>query len=267
MEQVAAKNETPSRRITERSLAIIGFLALIALGIWLAIYSTRHFPDMIGRMGTAAVSFTSLFTPAEPSLSVVPTTIISPPLQNDADVAPIPQKPAKIIVPPLPPTDATSATPLAPTPNTAETAAYPISGTSTPSKPAPNLSGLADFETKIIATGYLTSTSTSSFIATTTIPRGMRPAVTFVIKNVGTNTAQAGWRFSASIPTQNAYVFYSPAQQALNPGDSIEYTLGFDQASPGSGRSLSIVANSDHSLGESNVSNNSATATVTILSS
>lgn len=247
-------------------LAIVGVVALIAFGIWLAIYSSRFVPGTVGRMGTAAVALTSVFTAGgQPSLVVVPTDIADSFTTNDEEAASATNATttAPEITPPLPQTAIpASATPTA---GTASSATYPINTPATSASPAtPTLSGLADLEAKIIATGYLATTSTNSFIATSTVPRGARPAVTFVIKNVGTNVAAAGWRFTAAIPTQNAYVFTSPTQPALNPGDSIEYTLGFDQASAGVGRSISIVANSDHSLGESNTNNNSATATVTI---
>ena len=100
----------------------------------------------------------------------------------------------------------------------------------------------------------------------TTAPSGSRPAVVFTIKNIGTNVA-GSWRWSASIPTQTSYLYQSLPQQALNPGDSIEYTLGFDQANKGSGQMISVTANFDRAVAESDANNNSASATLTILGS
>ncbi len=50
----------------------------------------------------------------------------------------------------------------------------------------------------------------------------------FVVQNTGTNVAPAGWTFAATLPTNPSYVYQSPAQQALRPGDKIVFTLGFD---------------------------------------
>ena len=59
-------------------LAVFGFIALIATGIWLAVYSTRFVPTIISRVGGAAVYLGSVLTPAsEPTLSVVPTQATS----------------------------------------------------------------------------------------------------------------------------------------------------------------------------------------------
>lgn len=52
--------------------------------------------------------------------------------------------------------------------------------------------------------------------------------VQFVIDNVGTNVASAGWSFSAALPLQTTYNFMSGPQQALYPGDKIIYTLGYN---------------------------------------
>ena len=75
------------------------------------------------------------------------------------------------------------------------------------------------------------------------------------------------WRFSAYIPTRSSYLYYSPFQQSLSPGDSIDYTLGFDQAIPGSDKIISVTANFDHAVTESSTNNNIASAQLTILGS
>jgi subtilase family serine protease len=90
--------------------------------------------------------------------------------------------------------------------------------------------------------------------------------VQFIIKNTGTN-ATGSWRFSAVIPTETAYVYQSVPQQSLNPGESIEYTLGFDQAKAGANQTISINVNFDHSVAESDTTNNGASANITVLGS
>jgi len=60
------------------------------------------------------------------------------------------------------------------------------------------------------------------------VPQGSRYAMHFEITNVGTNTAGAGWMFTARLPLKPEYNFTSGPQQALRPGDKVVYTLGFD---------------------------------------
>ena len=62
------------------------------------------------------------------------------------------------------------------------------------------------------------------------------------------------------------YTYESQPQQSLNPGDSIDYTLGFDQADAGT-QTISITANYDHAVAESDSGNDSASAQITILGS
>jgi hypothetical protein len=122
--------------------------------------------------------------------------------------------------------------------------------------------GLADLTSSITATGYLTSADTNSFVPAIVIPHGMRPAVKFTVRNIGTNVAGA-WQFQASIPTQVGYQYQSTPQQALNPGDSIDYTLGFDQPNLGA-QTITIIANYNNAIIEATTANDTSSAHVTI---
>lgn len=240
---------TPTRQAAMNSLAVFGFIALVALGISLAIYAARYVPAAVNRLGAAAVSLSQVFTANPgPSISVIPTASTTIPFGNATS------------------TTATSTTPKTPTPNptpqpgTPSSSTYPIGGGS------PVLSGLPDLVVNITSVGYMTSGSADSFVAATTIPHGANPAVKFMVKNVGTNIA-GPWRFSASIPTTSNFIYQSIPQQMLNPGDYIEYTLGFSQPNPGTNQTISVTANFDHAVAESNTNNNSAATSVTILGS
>lgn len=248
---------TPARQAAIiNGLAVVGFVTLVAAGIWLAVYSTRFVPTVVNGVGSAAVYLGSVFTPAdEPAISVIqnptaPTTISFDNASLTASTNAIPKVETSSNSKPTPTTagEKTSGT-------------YQIGSTT-----ALTPSGLPDFVVSISAIGYLATTSAESFVASSTIPSGSRPAVKFTIKNTGTNVT-GSWRFSASIPTQTAYIYQSPIQQPLNPGDSIDYTLGFDQAIAGSNKMISITANFDHAVGESNTNNNSASTQLTILGS
>lgn len=247
---------TENHPVVSTALAVIGFIALVAAGIWLAVYSTRYVPKVVNGVGSAAVYLGSVFMPAPASLSVIPTasstiassaassTVATSTTNTSVSVGTATPKPAR------PGT----------TPGTQTSGTYLIGGTGS----APTLYGFPDLIVTIKGVGYLASASADSFVATSTVPNGSRPAVSFTIKNVGTNSTGT-WRFSASIPTQSAYIYQSQPQQSLNPGDSIDYTLGFDQANKGSGQMISITANFDRAVTESNLNNNSASATLTIL--
>jgi len=242
-----------ARQTALHILAAVGFIALIGASMWLAVYSTRYVPGVIGRIGSAAVYLGSVFTPAEePSLSVVPTPVAS---------TTIPFGNTSSNVPPV--STPVSPKPVQPTAGEKTTNTYPMGGTTA----LPSLSsGLPDFVVTIDAIGYLATSSAESFVTSSTVPAQNRPAVVFTIKNIGTKVG-GQWRFSASIPTQTAYIYQSEPQQPLNPGDRITYTLGFDQATRGTDKTISITANFDRTVTESNPDNNSASALVTILGS
>lgn len=240
---------TQARQAAINGLAVVGFIALVAAGIWLAIYSTRFVPTVVNRIGSAAVYLGSVFTPAdEPTLSVVPNPTASTTISFGNATTSTTTKPATPVKP----------KPVATTPGDKTGGTYQIGGTTN------ILSGLPDFSITITAVGYLATTSADSFVATSTVPSGSRPAVKFTIKNIGTNVS-GQWRFSASIPTQVSYIYQSQLQQSLNPGDSIEYVLGFDQANRGSNQTVSVSANFDRAVVENSYSNNNASANLTIL--
>ncbi len=243
---------TPLRQAAINGLAVVGFVALVIAGIWLAVYSTRFVPTIVNRIGGAAVYLGSVFTPAdEPTLSVVPTTTASTTISFGTSSSTIstPITPART-------------NPIKTTAGERTNSIYQIGGATTTNA----LSGLPDLVVNLGSVGYMASSSADSFVATSTMQSNNRPAIKFTVKNIGTNKS-GQWRFSASIPTQSSYLYYSPFQQSLNPGDSIDYTLGFDQPIAGSNKMISVTANFDHAIGESNTNNNSASASVTIIGS
>ncbi len=246
----STESATTNRRAIY-GLAIIGFIALISVGIWLALYSARFVPGAVNRLGAAAVSLSQIFVPKDtPTLTVIPfapdNTIpiivsTSTAVLSTAKVAEVKPAPAKIVSEPRTYTE------------------NPMDST-TPV----TLYGLPDLAIRIDSIGYLASSSLDSFVATSTVPARNRLIVKFTITNIGTNVASA-WRVSASIPTQSQYIAYSALVQSLLPGATADGALGFDQATPGSNKMVSITANFDRAITESNYENNSASAQVTIL--
>jgi hypothetical protein len=264
----AETTTSPVRQGAVNGLAVLGFIALVAAGVWLALYSTRYVPAVVSRIGSAAVYIGSVFNSADgnSSLSVVPTTTPATTLIFGTPTAPMgtPTAPAAGSANTTGTTQTTSASKPATATNapTGEktTTASPVNGTAT-AEPA-KLSGLGDLAVSVTTTGYLTTTSTDSFVASTTVPHGDNPAVRFTIKNVGTNYSGT-WTFTASIPTYPAFTFTSQPQQSLAPGDSIDYTLGFNQATQGTNQVIKVTI--APGTADSNASNNSATAAVNVL--
>jgi hypothetical protein len=236
------------RQSVLNGLAVAGFIALVALGIWLAVYSTRFVPGIVNEAGEAAVYLGSLFTRApEPTVLVDSTSTPSSTISLNGNTASSNTSTIK------PKSGDLSA-------GAGKSNTYQIGGT----VPAGPLTGLPDLVVEITSVGYLETASTDSFVASSTAPLGSRPAVRFTIRNIGTNTA-GSWRFNASIPTRIAFFFQSQPQQPLKPGERIDYTLGFDQGNSGTNQTIIVTANFDHAIGESNTNNNSDSAKMTIL--
>lgn len=248
---------TLNRTALIRALAVIGFIALVGITMWLAVYSTRYVPAIVGRIGSAAVYLSSGVIPSPtPSLSVVPTPTASTTIPFSEASSTISTSASSTT------SNLATETPAKSVQKTAgaETSGtYPIGGTAAT---APY--GLPDFSVSISAIGYLATNSADSFITSSVVPAGTRPAAKFTIKNIGTNWTGT-WRFSASIPTRTAYVYQSDPQQSLAPGDSIDYIFGFDSANSGTNQMISITANFDHVAADSNPNNNNIEAYLTIL--
>jgi hypothetical protein len=238
---------SPARHPAVTSLAIVGFVAIVIAGLWLAVYSTRFVPGVVNRIGSAAVYIGSVFTPA--------------PNSNNLSVVPTPTASTTISFGTAPATSTTQTSTTKPKPtstgNGEKTSTVIKVGTTTPA----TLTGLGDLAVNVDTTGYMTTNTTDSFVASTTVPHGDNAAVRFTIKNVGTNWSGT-WTFSASIPTYPAYTYTSQPQQSLAPGDSIDYTLGFNQANVGSNKIITISINPG--VSDSNAANNTTSAAVTV---
>lgn len=248
--------QTPARQAAMNGLAVVGFIALIAVGLFLAVSASRFVPNIVNGLGSAAVYLGSVFAPGPSSPAAIAT---STPFETSTSTISFGTEATT--------TEATSTPapkpyrpPVSRTPGPESTGTYAL-GTSTPAA----YYGLPDLIVRIDTIGYLATTSAESFVASSTVPAGSRPAVRFTIVNVGTNVA-APWRFSASIPTSSGFIFQSQPQQMLAPGDSIQYTLGFDQPKTGL-QTISVTANFDKAVAETNPDNNSASANLTILGS
>lgn len=240
------------RQATITALAVIGFVALLIVGIMLAIYSARFVPVAINRLGGAAVSLSSLFKPAEDAkLEVVVATSTLPFTESTTTVATATS--TGLIATNLA-GSTTPATPSTPVRGPQTTTTYPA----TPAV----LFGQSDLTVTITQVGYLPTSDNSSFIATNNIPSGAKVAVKFTVVNKGTN-ATGAWSFVASIPASTS-IFTSPTQQSLRPSDRVEYILGFDRPRSGSNKNIEVTVDDTNVVSESNESNNSDSVSITI---
>lgn len=262
------RTETPASKTAVNGLAIVGFLTLLVAGMWLAVYSTRFVPTVVNRIGSAAVYLGSVFTPAsEPTLSVVQIPVASTTISFGTANSTVSTSTTTTTVVTTAATNlSTSAIPPKKIPITAGTNTintYQVVS-SAPAVVTPY--GLSDLTVKIDAVGYLTTSSTDSFVMASTVPYGNYPAVMVTIENIGTNWTGT-WRLSASFPTRSAYTYESGPLESLAPGESRDYILHSDQANTGADQVISITVNFDNAAAESNSNNNSASAKITILGS
>lgn len=231
--------------IALKTFAGIGFITVLVAGFWLAAYLLSGTSVLSRSLGTAAIYLGLPF---------------SAPREGQTPLVVEPSAPKTALIeetaPPLPTTPSNVA------PRTETKPVYEIAGTA----PA-SYFGLPDLSVKIDAIGYLAATtSIDSFVASTTVPKGLLPAIRFTAVNQGTNVTGT-WNISASLPTQGADVRQFSSQPPLSPGEGVSGYISFEQAAPGVDKMVSITVNSDSAFAETTRDNNSASSKLTILGS
>lgn len=242
------QNNTTNRSAMVNALAVVGLVVLIGASIWLAVYSARFVPAVVGNIGSAAVYLGSVFTPAdEPTLSVVPTPVASTTIPFGNATSSVPTGST-----PIPTTSAqpnwTPGTPIA-------------FASSTNSSPAPvNYYGLPDLSVQIETIGY--TLADGSIVSTTSIPAYKQGVVKFRVTNIGTNVS-GPWLASISV-AGNAE---AQMVESLVPTEPRGFIAYFFNNQPGVNRTVIVSIDPDHKLTESSTANNTATASITILGS
>lgn len=179
-------------------IAVVGFIAVVIIGMILAVYASRYVPQFLNSLSSAVYLSSDS---ANNGKATTTPTVVTP-------------APTTTIVPETPATVATSAPQL---PN--ETGYTPR--TYTPTRVVttrPNLYGYADLAVSSLEVGYQ---SGSSFIETSRIPSGRDMVVKFTVKNVGTNIA-SGWRVRVRVEGQSDAIAYGGS---LNPNGYQNFTL------------------------------------------
>jgi hypothetical protein len=177
-----------------------------------------------GLTETQEVVLTIQFTPngkSTPSLESSLSVLVEP--QNGFVVIEGSTESTVPAEPEVPVNTPNTSNPVAQTPGTSQATTYPLGSASS----TPSTVGAVDLKASVLAIGSVNVT-TGEFTASSTVTTSQRAAIKFVVENVGTRTSGA-WSFIAILPTRPFHTFTSAQQVPLNPGDKIEFTLGFDQ--------------------------------------
>ncbi|MFA5744676.1 MAG: hypothetical protein WC887_00430 [Candidatus Paceibacterota bacterium] len=237
-----------SRQSAINGLAIVGFIVLVAGGLWLAVYSTRFVPAVVNGTGAAAVYLVSFFTP-ESNLSVVPTPLSTTLFFGEASST------ISMTATSTPEKIAASSTPIQWVPKA------PVTISNNPAPAVPNYYGSPDLSVIIEGIGYMNG---DILISTTTIPARAQIGVKFRVTNIGTNVS-GPWAMNIAIPTGGASASQTFTQESLVPSQPSEYIVRFDNVASGADRQIVITLDPNHQLKELRTDNNSISAKVTIL--
>ncbi len=211
------------------SLAIVGFVALIIIGILATIYAASFIPKMFsgsGSNGSAAAYLSGLSDKSD-----------SPTTGTTATSAP-----ATVAV--------SSLTPVA-TPTTVTNTI--IKYVTVPSSNGTTYSGLPDLTVTITDKGYLRS-GAGSFVSSSYVPSGYQGAVKYRITNSGSNVS-GSYRVDIRVETNTGIDSDSVTGNSLAPGRSVEGTGSFD-ANAGGTATIRLTVDADNVVSESNENNN-----------
>ena len=264
--ETTSSNQVKTRSAAVQALAIVGFIALVIIGMALAVYAANFVPKVVSRVGSAAASLSQVFSPAATTtLQAVPSTGSTISFGSGATTAT-----TTIVTTTTPTATTTTSTTVhttpTPTPGTQTTTATAING-STGTTPAPaTLYGLPNLVTTITGVGYLND-SNDAFVPSSSVPYSNRLAIRFTVTNAGTNST-GSWNLSAVLPTKSnaTYTFNSDTLRSLNPGEHIDFTLHLDpsEARIGNNETLTVTADPNNQVRESIENDNERSVTVTV---
>ena len=227
------------------SLAIVGFVALIIIGIIATIYAASFIPKLLtggSQSGGAAAYLSTLNdTPA-----------------NDAPPATVTATTTTVSTSPLTPTEPATA----PVTNTVTNTVYRNVYVPTPVAVTPTYSGLADLTITTIDKGYLTSSNIGSFVSSNTVPAGYNGAVKYRITNIGSNVS-GSYRVDIRVDAPGGTDNESVTGGSLTPGRSVEGVGSFDTTSGGTA-TIRLSVDAGNNISESNENNNTDVTTISV---
>ena len=118
-------------------------------------------------------------------------------------------------------------------------------------------SGKPDLIIRFKEMGYL-DRNTNAFtpVASGSLDRSLRIGVKFDVVNIGGSSTGHQWNFNAYLPTAPLFIYNADMQQLLNPGEKIEYTLGFDRLQDQRSNTFRILLDGGNLIDEVNEGNN-----------
>jgi len=238
-----------------RVFAIIGLVSILALAAWLIVQGVRMLPKAGDTLTAAVTAVTRVIHPAPEAASdstSSPSTVIEKhdgtSVAGNAVLAPddVPQPTTEAGAEDVPDMQRNEAGLDTASTQTYETAGAPLhQAVGSRTVVAPLAHGPADLAVAVVAVGVLAPVAgESTFFELSTIPSDHTAAVRFTVTNQGSVRSRA-WAFVAELPLayDHAYRYVSPAQDPLDPGMQVEFTMGFnDIVQNGSGTvNISIV--------------------------
>lgn len=249
--------EAGSHQAAIHGLAIVGFIALIVLGIVLAIYAARYVPVTVSHL---------MGNNPETTLTTVPTTTV--PFSDT--------------------TAATTSEAIATSTTATTTHTYPTgsihepqttsgqiigyhtvtSNTYTPGSIAiasnGTYTGLSNLVATITDVGYLDSKG--NFVSTRDLTHSEQLVVKILVSNTGTN-ATGEWTIHTVIPTSSKAAFVHDEQEpSLEPNGILPLTLTLTKGKlrTGDDQQILVQVDSGNDVTESNENDNEDTATINV---
>ncbi|HVW71873.1 MAG TPA: CARDB domain-containing protein [Candidatus Paceibacterota bacterium] len=250
MQQTTTTTEkTTGHNAATSTLAVIGFIVLILVGIVLAIWAARYIPLAFNGTGTSNTDTT---------LTAVPSTTLS--FDSTQTVTSTTTATSTDYTVPTQPTEPGQSQPAAPNtyqPTQYQTIAYPyyVPGSTPVQVPVSNY-GLANLTVKITDIGYLDRNG--RFVSDDSMNADDEFVVKILVTNTGTNST-GNWNIRVVFPTQNDRSFdFDQNEPSLAPGASLPLTLDLTRGKldVGNHQTVKVTVDANHDVNESNENDN-----------
>ena len=252
MQQTTITTEkTPARGAAMGTLAVVGFIVLILIGIVLAIWAARYIP-LAFNGATNSTTGNSLTAVPSTTLSFdTSSTVTSTTTATTTDYTVPPAAPAQ--------TAQVGATQYQPTQY--QTMAYPyyVPGSTQVQVPVSNY-GLSNLTVKITDIGYLDRDG--RFVSDNSMNSDDELIVKILVTNTGTNST-GNWNIRTIVPTQNDKSFdFDKDEPSLAPGATLPLTLDLTRGKldVGNNQEVKVTVDANHDVNESNENDNTDTA-------
>jgi len=251
-----------SRSPAVSALAIVGFMALIVLGILLAIYAVRYLPNALSGLGEAAVSLSNAFDsdndgevevidqPATPS---TPGVVLTIPIATSTPAAPEAS----------PSTPTTPQAPSYPQPTYTPPVYNPRPPVIVPVQPSTGY-GSPDLTVEILAVGYVTRDGdANTFRESSRVPRGEQGAVRFRLANRGTNMSDR-YQYEVKVKNDDGRTDTATGRAPSLGASQSVVTYAFFDANTSGDADIDIEVDSGNDVRESNERNNTDSEEVSV---